>query len=77
MRHDTICIVPKPAPLKVSWWIQHAQPEQRSGFIDAAKLRDVERTKLADTVQGKKNQLIRHIIDPRAYQPKVRKGKRA
>jgi hypothetical protein len=29
--------------LRVSWWLAHSAPDQREGFIAAAKARDAER----------------------------------
>lgn len=54
--HDTKCTA--------SWWADHAQPEQRDSFMDAAKVRHVERVRLDDLREGKKNQAMRHVVYP-------------
>ena len=37
-----------------SWWTRHAQPDQRSTFIDAAKVRTIERDHQVNTIEAKR-----------------------
>ena len=62
---------PKKTPL-TSWWANHAQPNQRAHFIEAAQVRNLERTKAEDIRQGHANQMMKHIIAPKAYPPSNR-----
>lgn len=66
-----------PKPPTDAWWTRFAQPGQRADFIAAAKARDVERTRLADVKEGKKNQAMRHVIDPKAFPPSTRERRSA
>ncbi len=43
----------------VSWWTNYAGADQREHFIEAAKVRDAERTHAENLREGKKNHAMR------------------